>query len=116
MRVVVLALLAVAGCAGPDILARPDDGYRALKVTQSLRAPGPLGNFELSPGLTLVGDRSKAGETLYCGIVQFRDLMAFPTPTCATYSGGMLTMNAEKGLPSRAIAVPPGAIEEIRLR
>jgi hypothetical protein len=99
-----------------DPLPRPAEGYPAIRFVEPLTIPGPLGVYVPSSGTVLVADRAKAGRPLYCGTVLFRDLAAQAVPVCATYDGGMLTMSADKPLRRAPFQVPPGAIEEFRLR
>jgi hypothetical protein len=86
-----------------------------------MHVSGFLVDLYLGAGTTLVADRTLGGIPMYCGMVLARDfLMAQSVPLCATYTSGSLGFGTDRtiflSVSRRSVTVPPGAIEEFRLR
>lgn len=116
-----LMFMALAGCVAPDILPRPTTGYRALRFVEPMRVPGLFADFDIGAGTTFVADRTVGGVPMYCGTVLERSLLtARSVALCAFHANGALTFNYDRpiafGTSLRSINVPPGAVEEFRLR
>ena len=121
MRVMLLVSMALAGCVEPDLLPRPAAGYRALRFVEPMRVPGLLADFDIHAGTTFVADRMVGGIPMYCGTVLERSfLMAQSVAVCAFYADGALIFSYDRmiafGIAPQRINVPPGAVEEFRLR
>jgi hypothetical protein len=118
--VVVGAALLAAGCAmRTEILARPADGYPAIRFTETVRFTGALGNtWEFPVGTTLVADRRRAtdGATMYCGPMLIRDLVTESRPICVMLAPGKIFINTEYLQQGFERDLPPGAVEETRVR
>ena len=74
--VLVVIIIAVAGCASPiywtTLMSKPEDGYPALRFVEPVRFAGLDGVvWEFKAGSVLVGDRTRDidGQLLYCGIM-----------------------------------------------
>lgn len=127
MRVVVAALLAagLSACASnASFIPRPTDGYAALRARETVLLPkGAIGgDLVLPAGSVLVADRQLPdGELLFCGDVGFRDaIMGMSTRKlhlCFAKRGADFVANPDRGGGAHtASMIPPGAIEEFRLR
>lgn len=121
MRAMLLVSMALAGCVAPDFLPRPTAGYRALRFVEPMRVPGLLADFDIDAGTTFVADRTVGGVPMYCGTALERSfLMAQSVAVCAFYANGTLTFSYDRmisfGTSLRPVNVPPGAVEEFRLR
>jgi hypothetical protein len=118
MRVVVFALIALAGCSSATLIDPPDGGYAGIKATRPMRVPHAFSSvWEVPVGTVLVADRRNSqGLPLYCGQVSLGDAVIRQSEfVCATYRNGVLGMRANQAFSSPPFAVPPGAIEEIRI-
>jgi len=109
------------GCAVPSTLvARPPEGYEALRVTQSMQVTAIATNrWELPAGTILVGDRRQAvgGAQLYCGSLPLGDsVLSRMTWQCATFDGENLVVSADMPVRSGTIRISQGEIERIRMR
>jgi hypothetical protein len=122
MRAMLLMLMALAGCVAPDFLRRPTAGYRALRFVEPMRVPGLFADFDIDAGTTFVADRTVGGGVpMYCGTVLERSfLMAQSVAVCAFFANGTLTFVYDRmiafGTSLWPVNVPPGAVEEFRLR
>jgi len=115
VRSLVLLLLAAA-CAAPEPLPRPPEGYSAIRVKEPFVVPGLAVPFRMPAGAMLVADQAVDGRPAYCGMVIMRDVMGDrPWQTCAWFDGLTVQLNVDHGR-TAPFPVPPGAIEEFRLR
>ena len=121
----VLAAVALAACASDSaLIARPADGYQALRARETVVLPKGAagGNLILPAGSVLVADRRLPnGEPIFCGDVAFDDaifgLSTRKTHLCFAKRGTDLVANPDRGGGAHtANPIPPGAVEEFRLR
>jgi len=121
MRETILIVLALAGCAAPDVVIAPSGGHRALQFLEPIRVPGLFSELDISAGTTLVADRTLGGTPLYCGMVLMRDiLLAEAVPVCASYANRSISFATDRGVLVRVslqpTPLPPGTVREFRLR
>lgn len=116
----VLALLLLGACGTTTVIPRPPEGYAALRFSNTVAVPMGLAVAEFPAGTTLVADRLRDsdGEKVFCGPWVIRDWLATQTGrNCFLRRGDALLPGADRlDQPGTAIPVPPGSIEEIRLR
>lgn len=124
-RICLMVGLLLAGCASNAAwVPRPAGGYAGLQVLERVVLPkGALGGqMELDAGTRLIADRAlPSGEPLYCGDVTMNEPLIgrsrLPRQTCFAWRDGVLVANPDRGGGDHtANPVPPGAIEEFRLR
>lgn len=117
----VLALLLLGACAATTPMARPSDGFAALRFKLPFTMPVLAGGvLEFAPGTMLVADRARDedGQPVYCGTVVRNDFgIRQIFPMCLLWQDGTLTAHADiPGGPRPQARVPSDAFEEIRLR
>jgi hypothetical protein len=121
MGVVFLSAASAAGCATPDPVLHSAEGYPAIRFLRTVRASGLFTDVEIGPGTVLVADRMVGGIPFYCGSALMRSfLMRESASVCAFYGNGVFTFSTDRvvsvRIAARSVAVPPGAIQEFRLR
>ena len=116
----VVLMLGLAACGTATPITRPADGYAALRFREPVTAAATLGRYEFQAGTTLVADRRRDsdGQPVFCGVVVTGDrFMRQATPDCFLWRDGVLIAGADKMAEgSHRLSIPPGAIEEFRLR
>lgn len=123
MRFVLLAGVLLAGCSSAVLIPRPQDGYTALRATQTFQMLDGVvgGRFEVPVGTVLINDRAMpSGEALYCGDVLFLSTLLGGLRqrqfVCFARRGRGLTIHADMGGGENLTnVIPEGAVEEIRI-
>ena len=107
----IIAAASLAACAMRETpISRPAEGYKAFRVTQTMYFPYGLGGLLLPAGRVYVADRQAAGsdKLLWC-----TDQQDAP---CLDWDGKSVTLQPQTALPVGPFPIPPGAVEEFRLR
>ena len=104
-----LAALALAACAGATPIAKPADGYEAIRVKETVVLPFGRG-LMLPAGRVYVADRlsNRTGKLLWCSDDDYFG--------CMDWSEGNATFQPDNVFSIGPFPIPPGAVEEFRLR
>lgn len=119
-----IAVICVTGCVSPQgqpaaLITRPAAGYEAVRIVQTFRVAGPVGNtLEFPAGATFVADRVRVSDRtpLWCGPMTINDTLPEYRLTCFRREGGQIFLMADRLDRGWPRDVPEGAFEVIQLR
>jgi len=122
MRAALALILAAAltGCALPTaIVQRPPEGLEAVRMLETVRLTGALGNtWELPANSLWVQDRVRSIDNvrLWCGTMVIRDLATENRQMCFTLNGRTIGVLADVLQSGYQRELPEGGFEMTRLR
>lgn len=124
MRRLLPALLLLGACSWPQpviVQPRPPEGYAAVRFLSTVVFPGQVTAWEFPADTVLVADRRRQsdGAQLWCGNMIQRPVRLSSGDvlrSCHVLRDGEIIVMADFSNGGFPFALPPGSVEEFRLR
>ena len=105
--------LALAGCSTSRPIARPADGYDAIKFNETVTVTDHgVNEYEFLAGTVLTSDRAMEGERqIFCGLIPIN---GSPLLACIGYEGDSLVIGPGGGFKRVLRPIAPGVVDRIK--